>query len=234
MINTEIWNGKYAAYPGETYQQGCKRVAQALVVPELEKLMLNEKFSVGGRVWFGAGKKKPLMTNCALFNVEDSARGWAKLLHDVTLALTSGMGIGVSYDAIRPYGSPIKGSGGTASGAISLMEMVNEVARHIMQGGSRRSAAFSSLYWQHGDIERFIEAKNWDSVQTYAKEQNPLYPATLDLTNISVRLDNDFIEAYNNSNEHAHTVWNNATYNMFKNSEPGLQYDNDENILRNA
>jgi ribonucleotide reductase alpha subunit len=234
MINLDIWNGKYAAYSGETYEQGCKRVTDALGVPELEQLLLDEKFSVGGRVWFGAGKKKPLMTNCALFDVSDDAVGWAKLLHDVTLALTSGMGIGVSYDAIRPYGSPIKGSGGTASGPISLMEMVNEVARHIMQGSQRRSACYASLHWQHGDLGSFIDAKNWDSVQTYAKEQNPLYPATLDLTNISVRLDNDFIEAYNNSNEHAHTVWNNATYNMFKNSEPGLQYDNDGNILRNA
>jgi ribonucleoside-diphosphate reductase alpha chain len=234
MINKEIWNGKYAAYPGETYQQGCKRVSEALNVPELEGLMLNEKFSVGGRVWFGAGKPKPLMTNCALYNVEDSAIGWAKLLHDVTLALTSGMGIGVSYDKIRPYGSPIKGSGGTASGSISLMEMVNEVARHIMQGNTRRSACYASLNWRHGDIERFIEAKNWDSVQQYAKEQNPLYPAKLDLTNISVRLDNSFIEAYNKGDKHAHNVWDNTTYNMFSSSEPGIQYDNDENILRNA
>lgn len=233
-INKDIWDSKYAAFKGETYEQGCKRVADALDVPELENILLQQKFSVGGRVWYGAGKSKPLMTNCALFSVSDSATGWANLLHDVTLALTSGMGIGVSYDKIRPHGSLIKGSGGTASGSVSLMEMVNEVARHIMQGNQRRSACYSSLHWKHGDIERFIEAKNWDSVQTYAKSVDTMYPATLDLTNISVRLDNDFFEKYNAGNERAVDIITRVIDTMFRTSEPGLQNDWDTQINRNG
>jgi ribonucleoside-diphosphate reductase alpha chain len=229
-----IWDGKYAAFKGETYEQGCKRVADYLQVPELENLLKEQRFSVGGRVWYGAGKTKPLLTNCALFNVTDSAQGWAELLHDVTLALTSGMGIGVSYDAIRPYGSIIKSSGGTASGAVSVMEMVNEVARHIMQGNTRRSAAYASLHWKHGDIDRFISAKNWDTVQQYAKSVSFTYPATLDLTNISVRFDKDFLKAMKQEDYTAESVYHQTLYNMFRYSEPGIQYDNDDQILRNA
>lgn len=234
-INTDIWNGKYVAYPGETYQQGCKRVSTALDIPELEQILLQQKFSVGGRVWYGAGKPKSYMVNCGLFSVGDSAESWAKLSHDVELALTKGLGCGVDYSAIRPYGSPIQGSGGTASGSVSKMYITNEIARHIMQGNTRRAALLAQLHWQHGDIDTFINAKNWDEEHTRLKTINPeKYSAPLDLTNISVRLDDDFFTAYFNGDELARTVWEQASYNMFRYSEPGFRYNKDNQILLNA
>ncbi len=71
----QIWDSKYALYKGETYEHGCKRVANYLQVPALERLLREQKFSVGGRVWYGAGRVKSLLTNCALFDVDDSAEG---------------------------------------------------------------------------------------------------------------------------------------------------------------
>lgn len=46
----------------------------------------------------------------------------------------------MSPSALRPSGAKVKGMGGTSSGPLALMEMVNEAARHIMSGGNRRAA----------------------------------------------------------------------------------------------
>lgn len=57
----------------------------------------------------------------------------------------TGGGIGNNYDIYRPKGSLIKRTGGTASGPISMMKILNENGREVMQGGSRRSAIYASL-----------------------------------------------------------------------------------------
>jgi len=75
------------------------------------------------------------------------------------MALMTGAGVGVVYSDIRPSGSFIKKTGGQASGPISLMQMVNECGRHIMQGGSRRSAIWAGLKWSHPDCMKFIRSK---------------------------------------------------------------------------
>ena len=68
--------------------------------------------------------------------------------------------IAIAISKIRPYGAPIKGMGGKATGPIALMQMSNEIGRHVMQGGSRRSALWAGLHWNHGDIDTFIGLKN--------------------------------------------------------------------------
>ena len=42
--------------------------------------------------------------------------------------------------------------------------MINEIGRSVMQGGSRRSAIYASLNWKHGDIQDFLNAKNWQDM----------------------------------------------------------------------
>ena len=39
--------------------------------------------------------------------------------------------------------------------------MINGIGRSVMQGGSRRSAIYASLHWQHGDVKDFLKMKNW-------------------------------------------------------------------------
>ena len=120
----------------------------------------------------------------------------------------TGGGIGNNYDIYRPKGSLIKRTGGTASGPISKMKMLNEIGREVMQGGSRRSAIYASLNWRHSDIGEFLHCKDWLSIPVsgaYDEEGNPLtvghlkekdfnYPAPLDMTNISLNYDNQFLE----------------------------------------
>lgn len=235
MINQALWASKYASHSGETYEQGCARVAKFLQIPELERILLQRRFSPGGRVWYGAGKRQPYLINCALMRVGDSKEAWARLVSDVTLALTSGMGVGVDYSAVRPYGSHIRGSGGTASGPISLMQMTNELARYIMQGNQRRSALLAQLHWRHHDIDEFIKVKTWDEVLQRLKALDPVkYAAPLDLTNISVQLDPDFLTKLADGSNEARATWEALTYAMFSGSEPGIRFNPDTQVLTNA
>ena len=90
---------------------------------------------------------------------EDSREGWSDLVAKCTNALMTGMGIGVVYSKLRPEGSPIAGMGGKSTGPLALMKMVNECGRYIVQGGSRRSAIWAGLHWNHPDALRFCEAR---------------------------------------------------------------------------
>jgi len=79
-----------------------------------------------------------LTGNCLLLRAEDSREGWSNLLHDASMALMTGAGIGVQYSDIREEGCAIRRTGGVATGPLALIQMLNECGRGIMQGGSRR------------------------------------------------------------------------------------------------
>jgi len=153
----------------------------------------------------------------------------------------SGAGIGVSYSDIRHEGAPIRKTGGTATGPISLMQILNECARGIMQGGNRRSAVWAGLNWSHPDVYRFIRIKNWPEVICELKAKDYSFPAILDFTNISVQLDDMFFEAYED-NEHeqhslAHSVYWATVEQMLTTGEPGFSIDIGKNageIYKNA
>lgn len=102
------------------------------------KAITERKFLPAGRYLYAAGRPRHQVCNCYLFNVHDSREGWADLLHDCAVTLMTGGGAGVNYSGIRPEGARIRGTGGTATGPIALMQMLNECGRGIMMGGSRR------------------------------------------------------------------------------------------------
>ena len=98
--------------------------------------------------------------------------------------------------AVRGKGSRIKRTGGIASGPIELMKAVNELGRSVMQGGNRRSAIWAGLKWSHPDVFDFIHLKDWPEYIRAAKEKDFNAVAPMDMTNISVLLDDEFFAAY--------------------------------------
>src|ERR1700684_615027 len=110
----------------------------------------------------------------------------------------SGGGIGVDYSDVRGEGKAIRKTGGTSTGPLAAAQMLNELGRFIMQGGSRRSAIWAGLKWSHPDIHKFITLKNWIPEVRQLKAADYNFPATMDGTNISVLLDDEFFEAYGN------------------------------------
>jgi len=239
----------------ETWIEAADRVTDSVAAPYLDeetvekirRYIRERKFIPGGRYLYAAGRKFNQVNNCMLLSVEDSREGWADLANRATSALMTGAGIGVDYSALRPEGAHINGLGGQSTGPISLMTMVNEIGRNVMQGGSRRSAIWAGLRWDHPDVFKFIELKDWDERTKVAKAEDFNYPARMDMTNISVILDDEFFDAYHNRNGHpilghpdhewAVDVYNRVTEHMVQTGEPGFSIDTGENdgeTLRNA
>lgn len=242
-----IYQNKYA-HPGENWEATARRVVSTVVEPyfpedvaELTQFVIDRKFLPGGRYLYATGKPFHQTQNCLLLTVGDSREEWADLMYRITSGLMTGAGIGVVYSKLRENGAPVKGMGGKSTGPLALMNMVNEAGRHIMQGGSRRSAIWAGLHWNHPDVFEFINAKNWseDIVAMKAKDFNAVAP--LDMTNISVILDDDFFAAYENQLhpdfERAQKVYWTVVEQMLSTGEPGFSVDIKENNgenLRNA
>lgn len=211
------------------------------ICKDIFEAIKERKFIPGGRYLYSAGRNYHQTQNCLLLKAEDSREGWADLLHKATMALMTGAGIGVVYSDVRAEGRAIRRTGGHSTGPLALAQILNEAGRGIMQGGSRRSAIWAGLHWNHGDIQKFIHLKDWSQDVRNMKEKDFNFPATLDGTNISVILDDDFFKAYNDEKHSQHSMAQNVYWetirSMLKTGEPGFSIDtgvnNGEN-LRNA
>jgi ribonucleoside-diphosphate reductase alpha chain len=232
----------------ETWPETAYRVASNVVgpyfpelVPEITQAIRDRKFMPGGRYLYASGRPTHQINNCFLFNVDDSREGWASLLQRVIISLMTGGGVGVVYSDLRSNGSLVKGMGGTSTGPLSPMQMVNEAGRHIMQGGSRRASMWAGLHWNHPDVFEFIKVKNWSEDLRALKEKDFNFPAPMDMTNVSVILDDDFFIAYDDKTNMMHD-WAQRVYwkvceKMLTTAEPGFSIDVGENAgehLRNA
>jgi ribonucleoside-diphosphate reductase alpha chain len=210
----------------------CKEISQAIA---------DRKFIPGGRYLYASGRPFHQVQNCLLMRAEDSREGWSELLQKASMALMTGAGIGIVYSDIRAEGKSIRKTGGHATGPIALMQMINEVGRGIMQGGSRRSAIWAGLHWSHPDIHKFIVMKNWNEDVRRLKEQDYNFPAMMDGTNISVILDDDFFSAFHDEKSQNHALAQSVYWatirQMLETAEPGFSIDvgaNKGENLRNA
>ncbi len=234
----------------ETWEEISKRVAKHVMravnaspdmVKDIEQLIKDKKFIPGGRYLYASGKLFHQTQNCLLLKAEDSREGWADLAQKATMALMTGAGIGIDYSDIRGEGKAIRKTGGTSTGPLALMQMINELGRGIMQGGSRRSAIWAGLKWSHPDIHKFIRIKNWSPEVRELKEKDFNFPAALDGTNVSVLLDDEFFKAFHNEKHKLHaqaqSVYWSTLEQMVKTAEPGFSVDtgiNEGETLRNA
>jgi ribonucleoside-diphosphate reductase alpha chain len=203
------------------------------------------KFIPGGRYLYYAGRPNKFFNNCYLLRAEeDSREDWAQLSWKSESCLMTGGGIGVDYSVYRPKGSVVNKTGGFASGPIPKMEMINEIGRRVMQGGSRRSAIYASLNWKHNDIEDFLAAKNWYDMPVgstgftigQVKEQDFNYSAPLDMTNISVNYDTEWLLSYWRTGDVGNVFKKNVAQAL-RTAEPGFSFnffDKEKETLRNA
>lgn len=243
-----IFKQKYSMNGQETWADTCRRVTDAVCNQLLDseakekiyKFMLDRKFIPGGRYLYSAGRSFHQVNNCFLFRAEDTREGWADLMQRTTSALLTGGGIGVDYSAIRHKGAVIKRTGGFCTGPISLMEMVNESGRHVMQGGQRRSAIWAGLNWGHKDIKQFIHLKDHSEELKSMKAKDLEFRLPMELTNISVVYDTEFFVAIENKkhprHEEAMNVWMDNCRQAFSTAEPGMGFNfmRDNESLRNA
>jgi len=209
----------------------------------LKKAIREMKFLPGGRYIYYAGREIKAFNNCYLLRAEsDTREDWAMLSWKAESCLSTGGGIGVDYSIYRPKDAPLKRTGGQASGPVSKMRMINEIGREVMQGGSRRSAIYASLNWQHQDIQQFLYSKDWfnmkvpgtDKTFWDCKVADFNFAAPLDMTNISANYDDAWL---NMPDRHKHPTFLANCRQAMMTGEPGWSFnfgDKQNETLRNA
>lgn len=244
----DIYKQKYSLDQQENWADTCARVVNSVCGQLLDsedktailKIMTERKFIPGGRYLYAAGRPWHQVNNCFLFRASDSREEWAEAMQKATSALMSGGGIGFDYSALRPEGALIRRTGGTSTGPLALMQMVNEAGRHIMQGGQRRSAIWAGLNWNHNDIGKFMDIKNHSEQLKAVKVNDFNFPLPMELTNISVIYDTEFFVAIENpkhpKHKEAKEIWIKNCRQAFSTAEPGMSMNfcKDNESLRNA
>lgn len=144
-------------------------IAKASKNPDLEhKLygaMLLQQATFNSPVHFNVGRvEHPQCWACLIYGVGDHFDGpggikeWWTVESDT---FRNGSGSGVSVDAIRENGAPLRGSKyGIASGPLSFMRPADSIAGSITSGGrTRRAAKMVVIGDRHPDIFDFIWCK---------------------------------------------------------------------------
>ena len=252
-FSEDIFRQKYAHQGCQTWADLAKTLVHDVCgdllakdeVEELIEMITDLKFIPGGRYLYYAGRPNKFFNNCYLLKAEeDSREDWADVSWKSESCLMTGGGIGVDYSVYRPEGSGLAGTGGTASGPIPKIQMINEIGRRVMQGGSRRSAIYASLNWKHRDVEKFLTSKNWYDMPVgttgfsvgQVKEQDFNFNAPMDMTNISVNYDTEWLLNYWKTGD-VGDVFRTNIQQALKTAEPGFSFnffEKENETLRNA
>jgi len=252
-FSQDIFKQKYAHAGCETWsslagilvEDVCRKKMSKEDKAALSNYITELKFIPGGRYLYYAGRPNKFFNNCYLLCAEEDTReDWANLSWKAESCLMTGGGIGVDYSIYREEGRILAGTGGLSSGPIPKMQMLNEIGRRVMQGGSRRSAIYASLNWKHADVSKFLECKNWYEMPVGStgfslgqlKEQDFNFPAPLDMTNISVNYDTDWLLNYWNTGDVGEIFKKNVAQAL-KTAEPGFSFnffEKENETLRNA
>ncbi len=234
-FSLEIFKKRYAIHENETWAECALRVGSHVSMAETgeniakyKKLFTDEiengLFVPGGRTLYASQRAKGQLLNCFVIGTSDSREGWGKTAHDMIVICGTGGGLGANCSPVRPRGTPINGTGGTATGAVSLMEIINAAGEVIKAGGGRRTALMLCLNLDHGDLQEFLDKK---------LDLNKLNNA-----NISVWFNDnpeDFFKLVKNDGDlelkfrgkvvnklKAKEVWRKIVSNALKGGEPGL------------
>ena len=252
-FSEDIFKHKYAHHGCETWSSLASVLVDDVCFPylkedereQLKEYITDLKFIPGGRYLYYAGRTNKFFNNCYLLRAEEDTReDWANLSWKAESCLMTGGGIGVDYSVYREEGRVLAGTGGLSSGPIPKMMMINEIGRRVMQGGSRRSAIYASLNWKHADIEKFLVSKNWYDMPVgntefsigQIKEQDFNFIAPLDMTNISVNYDTEWLLNYWETGDVGSTFKQNVRQAL-QTAEPGFSFnffDKENETLRNA
>ena len=234
-LSLDIFKSRYAAHENESWIEACERVAIHVANAEtgdnrqkyrerFQDVLSKNFFMPGGRIFYGSGRAKGQLLNCFVIGTEDSREGWGKTVSDSIVISGTGGGVGLNASSIRPRGTSISGTGGNATGAVSLMEIINAAGDVIKAGGGRRTALMLCLDVDHGDIEEFLN-KKLDLGKLNNANVSIVFRDDPEEFFKKVRNDAEFDLVFKNKvvkRVKARDLWFKVVENALKNGEPGV------------
>lgn len=245
---------------------------------ELVHILLNQKGAFNSPVWFNLGLfheygvqgsggnfawdfeasrpmattssyERPQCSACFIQSVDDDLMSIFDLVKNEARIFKFGSGTGTNFSKIRGSMEKLSG-GGTSSGLMSFLEVLDRGAGATKSGGTtRRAAKMVSLDMDHPEISEFINWKSREEKKVaalvsagYSNDFNGEAYKTVSgqNSNNSVRIPDAFMEAVERDGEWAttartdgHTVatykardlWNQIAKAAWDCADPGVQFD---------
>ena len=223
-LGQEIFEARYA-YPGETkWSERAKVIAKTIASAERDEdkekveksfydVVGSGDFIPGGRIIYGSGRNRGNhnLLNCYVIIPEDTVDSIGKTVQDMYRISCAGGGVGFNVSKIRPRGDHIGSVKNSAPGAVSVLQMINEVGEHVRAGKNRRTALMGILNITHPDLLEFLSVK--------------LDHGELNNFNISVAITDRFLEAVELEEDWYFTFDNKEyhTYHLVRNGESNLK-----------
>ncbi|MCK4342241.1 MAG: adenosylcobalamin-dependent ribonucleoside-diphosphate reductase [Phycisphaerae bacterium] len=198
--------GECVETPADLFQRVAKTVADIEILyggdemsrrnweHRFYRLLTSGVFMPNSPTLMNAGREMGMLSACFVLPVRDSITEIFNSIKHTALIQKAGGGTGFAFDELRPTGDYIKSSGGTTSGPISFWRTFSEATNAIQQGAFRRGANMGMMYIHHPDILKFLHAKqDLDQFTNY---------------NISVKVTNDWMDAFLDDADSPHVVRN--------------------------
>jgi ribonucleoside-diphosphate reductase alpha chain len=230
----------YEATPDDMHRRLAKEIARIeknypnpIEEEEVFQLLKGFKYIVPqGGPMSGIGNRKQIasLSNCFVIGNEgkaDSYGGIMKIDQEQVQLMKRRGGVGHDLSHIRPKGMPVLNSALTSTGVVPFMERYSNSTREVAQDG-RRGALILTISVKHPDAEGFIDAKLSEGKVTGA--------------NVSVKIDNEFMDAVVNNKTYlqqypidaekpmytkevnARKLWEKIYKNAWKSAEPGILF----------
>ncbi len=249
-LAANVWVSKYAlkdshgniyeSNPDEMHQRLAKEISRIeakyphpMSANDVYNLIKGFKYIVpqgGPMTGIGNHFQIASLSNCFVIGNEgnsDSYGGIMKTDQEQVQLMKRRGGVGHDLSHIRPSGSAVMNSALTSTGVVPFMERFSNSTREVAQDG-RRGALMLSISIKHPDAEHFIDAKLDGTKVTGA--------------NVSVRIDNEFMDAAINGKTYvqqypinsanpavtkeidAAALWSKIVHNAWSSAEPGILF----------
>lgn len=149
----------------ERYQHLLMRVALSMYLDDIDKAietytdMSDGFYTHATPTMFNAGTPRQQLSSCFLIGIQDSIEGMYENARKMSHISKWAGGIGVHLSKIRSQGTKIRSTNGESTGILPYIKVLNELARHVNQGGKRKGSIAVYLTPFHADIFPFLELK---------------------------------------------------------------------------